>query len=187
MNKQKKLIRIIREEILNEIETTNVVNDIDDAFDELANDFESADLSSDEVNEAPIALTLAGVALSLPEIMKLIGKFTNFISKISGIKKLSGDKLIQLGEKYHHKIIDGIEYALRKAGVSNTSAAKKYANIILHVIIAILLISGGYGAAQYAMKGKLSATMLKSALNAIKAKELRQFLVDMAGEVMSGG
>ena len=63
------------------------------ALDDLEKDIKRTDLEPKKVNEA-LGLTLAGVALSLPEIIKLIGKLVNLLKKIPLLKNLSGDKLI---------------------------------------------------------------------------------------------
>tara|TARA_R110001592_G_scaffold898_3_gene4682 strand:+ start:1959 stop:2507 length:549 start_codon:yes stop_codon:yes gene_type:complete len=156
---------------------------IDNAFDELEQDIKSADLEPKKVDEA-IGLTLAGVALSMPEIIKLIGKFVNLLKKIPGLKSLSGDRLIALGDKYHHKISGMFEKVLRVAGVKDSVKAKKFANILHHVIIAMLLIAGGINMSGLVAKGSIKGSVLKGALNAIKTKELRSFIITTADAIV---
>ena len=103
--------------------------DMDGLFTDLEKDIKAVDLEPKKVDEA-LGLTLAGVALSMPEIIKLVGKFVNLISKIPGLKSLSGDKLVAIGDKYHHKITGAFEFVLKKAGVKDPAKAKKFANII---------------------------------------------------------
>ena len=57
---------------------------IEDALDDIGAEFKAIDLEPKNVKEA-LGLTLAGVALSMPEIIKLIGKFVNLLSKIPGL------------------------------------------------------------------------------------------------------
>jgi len=52
-----------------------------------------------------------------------------------------------------------------------------------HVVIAMLLIAGGISMSGLATTGSLKGATLKGALNAIKAKELRSFLIKTASAV----
>jgi hypothetical protein len=156
---------------------------IEDALDDIGAEFKAIDLEPKNVKEA-LGLTLAGVALSMPEIIKLIGKFVNLLSKIPGLKSLSGEQLIAIGDKMHHKLLAGIEYALKKAGVQDTVKAKKFAGILLHVVIAMLLVAGGISLSELISKGSIKGATLKTALNAIKAKELRSFILTAAGKIV---
>jgi hypothetical protein len=163
-------------------DTSKVEDKIEDAFKDLGKEFKSADLEPKNVDEA-IGMTLAGVALSAPEILKLLGKFVNVIKRIPGFKKLSGDRLIELGDKYHHIIMGGIESALKRMGVKDTAKAKKWANIAFHVVIALMLVAGGLAAFKYYSKGAINATALKSALNAVKANEIKKYIVTAAAAI----
>tara|TARA_R110000851_G_scaffold26437_4_gene74994 strand:+ start:1822 stop:2463 length:642 start_codon:yes stop_codon:yes gene_type:complete len=156
--------------------------DMDGLFTDLEKDIKAVDLEPKKVDEA-LGLTLAGVALSMPEIIKLVGKFVNLISKIPGLKSLSGDKLVAIGDKYHHKITGAFEFVLKKAGVKDPAKAKKFANIIQHVVIAMLLVAGGIGMSGLVAKGNISTATLKGALNAVKAKELRTFILSSAASI----
>ena len=97
---------------------------VEDLFQDFEKDIKHADLEPKKVDEA-LGLTLAGVALSMPEIIKLIGKLVNLMKKIPFLKKLSGDKLIEIGNKYHHKITGAFEFILKKAGVKDPAKSKK--------------------------------------------------------------
>lgn len=156
---------------------------IEDIFRDLEKDIKRTDLEPKKVNEA-LGLTLAGVALSLPEIVKLIGKFVNLLKKLPFLKKLSGDKLIAIGDKYHHKITGAFEFILKKAGVKDPTKAKKFANILHHVVIAMLLIAGGITMTNLATKGSMQGATLKGILNAIKAKEIRAFIISAAESII---
>tara|TARA_R110000851_G_C12994904_1_gene557723 strand:- start:523 stop:1086 length:564 start_codon:yes stop_codon:yes gene_type:complete len=153
------------------------------ALDDLEKDIKRTDLEPKKVNEA-LGLTLAGVALSLPEIIKLIGKLVNLLKKIPLLKNLSGDKLIAIGDKYHHKITGAFEFILNKAGVKDPTKAKKFAGILHHVVIAMLLVAGSVSMSGLASTGSLKGATLKGALNAIKAKELRAFIITTADTII---
>jgi hypothetical protein len=164
-------------------EPEKVEKEVEDALKDLEKDFKKADLEPKNVDEA-LGLTLAGVALSLPAIISLIGKFVNLLKKIPGLKSLSGDRIIALGDKWHHKLMSGITYAIQALGVKDKTKAKKFGNIIFHVVIAILLFAGGAAAYDYATKGSISAATLKGALNAVKAGEIKTFIVKSAETIV---
>jgi hypothetical protein len=153
-----------------------VEDELEDAFKDIGKEFERTDIDAKNVDEA-IGLTLAGVALSAPEILKLIGKFVNLLKKIPGLKSLSGDRLIAIGDKYHHYIMGGIVKGLMKVGVKDRSKAENAANWIFHIVIALMLVAGGIAAYKFANKGQISASMLKNALNAVKGNEIKKFIV----------
>jgi len=156
--------------------------ELEDAFKELDKEIKRTDLEPKKVDEA-LGLTLAGVALSMPAIIMLIGKFVNILKRIPGLKSLSGDKLIAIGDKWHHKITGGIEFALKKVGVKDPVRSKKFANIIYHTILAILLVAGGGAAFKALGKGNIAGATLKGALNAVKSSEIRSFLVTQATKI----
>ena len=153
--------------------------EIESALKDLDKEINRADLEPKKVNEA-LGLTLAGVALSMPAIIKLIGKFVNILKRVPGLKSLSGDKIIALGDKWHHRLINGVVIALKKVGVKDTIKAKKFANLIFHLIIAMLLFAGGAAAYKFATKGNVIGATLKTALNAIKTGEIRAFIISGA-------
>ena len=175
----------IQKVIINEVDvfgaaptTSTDTPELEDAFNDLERDIKRTDIDAPE-SEA-IGLTLAGIALSAPEIIKLIGKFVNLLKKIPFLKKLSGDKLIAIGDKYHHKITGAFEYIIKKAGVKDAAKAKKFAGVLHHVVIAMLLVAGGVSMSGLVTKGSIKGATLKGALNAIKAKEIRSFLITSA-------
>lgn len=175
------LRNVLRQYIKEELDAVKAEDEVEDIFKDLESQIDKLDLDAPE--SEGIGLTLAGVALSLPAIIELVGKFLNLLKRVPGLKKLSGDRLIEIGHKYHHKITGAIAIVLRKAGVADKTKADKFANILHHVIVAGLLLAGGISATGLISKGKISAATLKSALNAVKANELRVFITDMAEKI----
>ena len=154
----------------------NAETELEDVFNDLEKDIQKLDLNAPE-SEA-IGLTLAGVALSFGEISRLLGKFVNLISKIPGFKSLSGDRLIAFGEKFHHKIIGAFEKVIKLAGVKDATKAKKAAELLHMVVVALLLYKGVGGMASKFGKGQFAGATFKGILNAIKSNELGVFLKD---------
>ena len=193
MQKRKKLRNTIRE-ILAQLseedvfgtggsETTDSSDkEVEDVFKDIESDIKTSDISNTKTEA--IGLTLAGVALSAPEIIKLLGKFVNFLKKIPGLKALSGDKLIAIGDKYHNKIQNAFVNIMKKAGVKDDAAAKKYASVLHHMIIALLLVAGGVSMAGLVGKGSIKTATLKGALNAVKTKEITTFLTKAADAIV---
>ena len=193
MQKRKQLRSTIRE-ILSQLSEEDVFGgsgstttdssdkEVEDVFKDIESDIKTSDLSSAKTEA--IGLTLAGVALSAPEIIKLLGKFVNFLKKIPGLKSLSGDKLIAIGDKYHHKIQNAFVTIMKKAGVKDDAAAKKYASVLHHMIIALLLVAGGVSMAGLVGKGSIKTATLKGALNAVKTKEITSFLTKAADAIV---
>lgn len=155
---------------------------VEDALDQITSDLARVDIDNDNTNEA-IGLTLAGVALSGGEIVKLVGKFINLLSKIPGLKKLSGDKLIAFGDKYHHKIVDVIEKVVMKAGVKDKEKAHKFAEGIHMLVVAGLLATGLGPMATKFSSGKYAGATFKAALNAIKAGEIGPYITKLASAI----
>lgn len=178
MKKLKTIVdKIINEQLLSEEDIESAAAEVEDEMADLAQDFKSVDLEGDDLqNEALGALTLAGVALSLGMIVKLVGKFINLLGKIPGLKFLSGEKLVAIGEKYHHIIVGAIEKAIMKAGVKDKKKAHKVAELIHTLIVAALLLQGGSSALQYLAKGKLKMLGIKTALNAVKSGEIAEYI-----------
>ena len=189
MKKLKTIVdEIINEQLLSEEDIEAAAAEVEDEFGDLVKDLKSVDLEGDDLqNEALGALTLAGVALSLGMIVKLVGKFINLLGKIPGLKFLSGEKLVAIGEKYHHIIVGAIEKAIVKAGVKDKKKAHKVAELIHTLIVAALLLQGGSTALQYLAKGKLKMVGIKTALNAIKSGEIAEYIQKVIQTVEEAG
>ena len=189
MKKLKTIVNeIINERLLSEEDIETAAAEVEDEIDDLAKDLKSVDLESDDLQtEALGALTLAGVALSLGMIVKLVGKFINLLGKIPGLKFLSGERLVAIGEKYHHIIVGAIEKAIMKAGVKDKKKAHKVAELIHTLIVAALLLQGGSSALQYLAKGKLKMVGIKTALNAVKSGEIAEYIQKVIQTVEDAG
>ena len=152
----------------------NAEAELEDAFDDLEKDIKQLDLDAPE-SEA-IGFTLAGIALSFGEITSLLGKFVNLISKIPGFQRLSGDRLIAFGDKFHHKIVGAFEKVFKLAGIKDAKKAHEYAEYLHMAVVALLLYKGVGGMAQKFSKGNYAGATFKGMLNAVKTGELSSFL-----------
>jgi len=189
MKKLKTIVdEIINEQLLSQEDIKTAEADIEDELGDLAKDFKSVDLEGDDLqNEALGALSLAGVALSLGMIVKLVGKFINLLGRIPGLKFLSGERLVAIGDKYHHVIVGAIEKAIIKAGVKDKPKAHKVAELIHTLVVAALLLQGGSSALQYLAKGKLKMLGIKTALNAVKSGEIAEYIKKVIQTVEEAG
>jgi Mg2+ and Co2+ transporter CorA len=189
MKKLKTIVdEIINERLLSEEDIEAATAEVEDEVSDLAKDLKTVDLEGDDLQtEALGALTLAGVALSLGMIVKLVGKFINLLGKIPGLKFLSGERLVAIGEKYHHIIVGAIEKAIMKAGVKDKKKAHKVAELIHTLIVAALLLQGGSSALQYLAKGKLKMVGIKTALNAVKSGEIAEYIQKVIQTVEDAG
>ena len=149
-------------------------------FNQVAKELEAQDAVDDDqgqkVNEAG-ALTIAGLVLSGPTILKIIGKITKVASKFLGGKGATGDKIIAAADKAHHFLIGIIEKLILKVAPKvDKKVAHKVAEGIFYLIIAGLLGAGGLAQAKYQAAGDLSGAAIKGAQNAVKTGEIVAYL-----------
>ena len=102
--------------ILEKEENTQVDSALKQTFDKLGKELASSsdDIVQDQnnVNEAAGVILVAGIALAIPEIVKIVGKVTKAAGKFLGGKGATGDAIIAKAEKMHHLLLKPIEWAL---------------------------------------------------------------------------
>jgi hypothetical protein len=123
-----------------------------------------------------LTLVIAGTALALPELLKIIGKVTKSLSKFFGGTGVTSEKIIKVADKMHHILVAIIEKSLKFLGMKNPKAISKTADILLHIIIASLLLTSGLGAFKAVKASKLSLAALEGALSAVKGGEVGRFI-----------
>lgn len=161
-------------DILIESSEEKALSQLDNLMGDFTKAVKNTNVESEETNEG-VAFTIAGIILSFGEIMDLFGKLVNLISKIPGLNFLSGDKIIELGEKYHHAVIAAFESLLLKAGVPKKNA-HNFA-LKMHVLIVAILLYKGVGSAAVKFgKGLFAGAIFKSALVAVKASEIDDYI-----------
>lgn len=143
-------------------------------FEELSNDISNIK----NINESA-ALTIAGTALALPEITKLIGIGVKKLSQLMGFSGKSGEKIIKFAEKIHHKIISIIQFGVKKLGVKDDKVSNRVANGIFYLVIASFMITSGISTVSALSSSQFSIASIEGALTAVKNKELISYLVNI--------
>ena len=173
--KKSDLIYLVREVV----QETQVDSALKKTFDQLGKELASSsdDIVQDQsgINEAAGVVLVAGIALAIPEIVKIIGKVTKTASKFFGGKGATGDVIIAKAEKMHHLLLKPIEFALTKLGLPKDKAHKA-AGIILTTVVAGLMLASGVGAYKAATSGSTAFAGLEGALTAVKGGEVTQFI-----------
>lgn len=143
-------------------------------FEELSNN-----ISNIRKTNESVALTIAGTALALPEITKLIGIGVKKLSQLMGFSGKSGEKIIKFAEKIHHKIIAVIQLGVKKLGVKDEKIANKVANGIFYLVIASFMISSGLSTVSALNSSQFSIESIEGALTAVKNKEIISYLMNI--------
>jgi len=165
--------------ILEKEENTQVDSALKQTFDKLGKELASSsdDIVQDQnnVNEAAGVILVAGIALAIPEIVKIVGKVTKAAGKFLGGKGATGDAIIAKAEKMHHLLLKPIEWALTKLGLPKDKAHKA-AGIILTLVVAGLMVASGVGAYKAASSGSSALAGVEGALTAVKGGEVTKFI-----------
>ena len=163
--------------LLMEAEDVDLENSLKSVFNDIEKEME---VSKEKLTESA-GLAIAGTALAIPELMKIIGGVTKKVNKFFGGKGATGDKIISIADKLHHFLVGIIEKGLKVLGMKDSNAIHKTANIIFHVIIASLMITSGLGAYKAVKSANLSHATLEGALAAVKNGEVSKFIAKELG------
>jgi len=157
-------------------EEVNVDADIEKglkmAFAGIERDIES---NKEKLTESA-GLAIAGTALAIPELMKIIASVAKATSRFFGGSGKTADKVAAVADKLHHFLVGLIEKALKVLGMKDTDVIHKTANIIFHVIVASLMIASGYAAVKAFKASNISAATLEGSLAAVKNGEVQRFI-----------
>ena len=183
--KKSQLENLVRE-ALAENENAEIANALKDALGDLGDEIKqnSDDLvqGDEDLNEAGI-LMAAGLVLSGPEIVKIIGQVTEKLSKLLGNSGATGEKIISIADKLHHILVALIEKPLNLVpGIKKSGKAHNLAIHILNLVVAGLFVKGGITMGAKFAARKFSAASLKAAMNAVKGKEITAYLKNMLGK-----
>tara|TARA_R110001599_G_scaffold145046_1_gene327214 strand:+ start:566 stop:1753 length:1188 start_codon:yes stop_codon:yes gene_type:complete len=178
--------QLIIETLLKEAsdEAKFIATALDDVFDDLESDIKAQkDELSPQQNEA-VGFAIAGAVVSLPALLKLIGKaIAKIQSKIKG-EEVDTNTIIEVAEKLHGMLIGGVEKVLIHVfRMKDKKAAHRLAVIIFHAIVAGLLIASGAAGFKALQKSNWTAGFLEGLLTAIKSGEMSAFLGAELGQV----
>jgi hypothetical protein len=183
-------------EKISELETIYELDDkekevVDDIKDEISailkgveNTLDKAAEKEQPTNEG--LLTIASIAIALPAVMGLVAKFGkaagNIVNKVLGKKPDKETayqqwmtKLGHIADELHHLYMSPLESIIEKF-VKDKAKAKKIANFLFHVIVAIMLLSSGVTAFKALQSKNISLATLESALTAVKGGEIKSFI-----------
>ena len=172
--------------ILEQEESTKIDSALKQTFDqlgkELANNSDEIVQDENNVNEAVGIVLVAGIALAIPEIVKIIGQVTKAASRFLGGTGATGDAIIAKAKKMHHLLLKPIEWGLIKLGLPKDEAHKA-AEIILTIVIAGLMVASGIGAIKAKAAGNWGLAGLEEALAAVKSNEVTRFLTTYLAKI----
>ena len=183
-------------EKISELETIYELDDeekevVDDIKDEISSILKGIENTLDKAaeKEQPTnegLLTIASIAIALPAVMGLVAKFGkaagNIVNKVLGKKPDEETayqqwmtKLGHIADELHHLYMSPLESIIEKF-VKDEAKAKKIANFLFHVIVAIMLLSSGVTAFKALQSKNISLATLESALTAVKGGEIKSFI-----------
>jgi Flp pilus assembly pilin Flp len=183
-------------EKISELETIYELDDkekevVDDIKDEVSsilkgmeNELNKAAEKEQPTNEG--LLTVASIAVALPAVMGLVSKLGksagNIVNKVLGKKPTEEtayqqwmSKLGHIADELHHLYMSPIESIVKKF-IKDETKAKKIANGIFHIIVAVFLVASGVTAVKALQAKNISLATLESALSAVKGGEIKSFI-----------
>jgi Flp pilus assembly pilin Flp len=187
-------------EKISELETIYELDDkekevVDDIKDEVSsilkgmeNELNKATEKEQPTNEG--LLTVASIAVALPAVMGLVSKLGksagNIVNKVLGKKPTEEtayqqwmSKLGHIADELHHLYMSPIESIVKKF-IKDETKAKKIANGIFHIIVAVFLVASGVTAVKALQAKNISLATLESALSAVKGGEIKSFIQNLA-------
>jgi Flp pilus assembly pilin Flp len=186
-------------EKISELETIYELDDkekevVDDIKDEVSsilkgmeNELNKAAEKEQPTNEG--LLTVASIAVALPAVMGLVSKLGksagNIVNKVLGKKPTEETayqqwmaKLGHIADELHHLYMSPIESIVKKF-IKDETKAKKIANGIFHIIVAVFLVASGVTAVKALQAKNISLATLESALSAVKGGEIKSFIQNL--------
>jgi hypothetical protein len=169
-----------------------VVDDIKDEVSSILKGMEN-ELNKAAEKEQPTnegLLTAASIAIALPAVMGLISKLGksagSVVNKVLGKKPDEEtayqqwmSKLGHISDELHHLYMSPIESIVKKF-IKDETKAKKIANGIFHIIVAVFLVASGVTAVKALQAKNISLATLESALSAVKGGEIKSFIQNLA-------
>jgi len=139
----------------------------------------------DALNEVG-PLLFIGLAMAIPALTQIVGKMAKTISQKMGGTGEAGEKLAHVGHHMHEKMVKmirkTIDAVLGKWKMWNDlddATKNKWAEGIQMLVVATLAYSSGAGAVDALSKGGHALAGIEGALTAVKAGEIKGFLIDL--------
>ena len=136
-------------------------------------------------------LFFAGMALAIPAIMELVGKLAKNISQKMGGTGETGEKIAHVGHEIHEKIVGSIRKGLDATFFKIPFLAKlddakkdKIAEGVQMLVVGYLAFQSGTGAIDALKAGGHALAGTEAALAAVKAGEVKGFLIDLIKSVV---
>jgi len=184
--KKSQLLELVREVIAEQQSDQELEAALKQTFSQVAKELQSNQTQivdkNGEVDEA--ALTLgAGLILSGPTILKVIGKITKTASKFFGGKGATGDKIVKIADKMHHLLTGLIEKVVKVMLPKDVDpkTVHKVSEGIFYLVVGGLLGAGSIEMAGKISTGNISGAAIKGALNAVKSGEIVGYLKNFIG------
>jgi hypothetical protein len=165
-----------------------LLSQLKDEMSDLIGDIEDT-LKDKSKEQKEGVLTTAGVILAVPAVLGLIAKFGKSATKL--FKKIVGEKpndkkeleqyfarLGKLADNLHHLYMKPLEILMSKF-IKDPTKAKKVANFIFHVIVAILFLSAGITAFKAIQSKNISLATLEAALASVKGGEIKNYIAKL--------
>ena len=170
--------RTLKEEI-DDLDVDSIVQDLEQKIDNAAN------IIAKRQTESVIG-TMVGVVLSTPFLLKLFAKILapveDFFRKNKNDESSIVLKINEFAEELEHKL-EAPLVKLAKTFTDEESKQKKFADIVLAGILAILLADGGISSAKAIQNSQIPHSILYSVKSAITGTELSAKLEGLIGYI----
>lgn len=180
-------------ESANDNDNVNIDGEVNAVLNDLVQKINSATRTAEKrtQNEASGALDMAGIVISAPFILHILGAgmrtAQHFFSKNQGDNKTIGEYVIKFADKMHHVLLKPLEM-LAKTFTSNPKKQAAFAEVMMSGIVLFLLFMSGLSLVKYARKLKIGKSVLYAFKSGIKGMELKGMvskLVQVAKDEMA--
>lgn len=166
-------------EIYNGIITENIETEFEDAFEDALQVAKQELPKQETPAQEAIGTTAAGLALSTPFLIKMLGKLwiglenvVNKLKKQDSNPESLGQRIVSFADKMHHKVMIPFEFIAKRA-TKDPKKQKLIAELIfLSTIGALLMHTGVEVGAKLAAKKFSPQLALKTAKGTVKGAEI---------------
>jgi hypothetical protein len=152
---------------------------------------ETEKANKQQPQQEAVGIMVAGIALAMPAILKVIKTVGDFLSKkvkeklgVPPTEKNALDKWLEnvgeLSEKIHHLYIGSIEKVV-SLFVKDQAKSKQVSSFIFHCVVATFMILSGLGAVKAFTSTAIIPAILETAMTAIKSGEVGKYIGGILG------